>query len=265
MMNSELSSYTVSVYELIESGFDFGLKSYSIFDENYRDTLNNAILNYYMFREIGFANPTVWRQKLNTRMEIIMRNKYNALYKAKLMDFNPLYTMELYEDYTHTVNNTGQTNNNGEVNFITSSKQNTNTSQNTNMTSDENSETNSNSLGLGSQFPSEEMTEDDLTSNLFVDSANKATGKETTSDNIKQNSTTSGSSNTVNSGTDKTTNTANGTVNNTTSETFSKKTIGSASDLTFAHAMTQFKEYVEDFNLDQLIIDELKDLFLQCW
>jgi hypothetical protein len=328
-MNSELSNYTISIYELIENGFDFGLNDYEIFDENYRETLNNAILDYYMFREIGFVNPMVFKSRLRMRMDLIMRNKYNAMYKAKLMEFNPLYTMELYEDYSHTIENTGQNINNGEINVTsaltnktdsaninnidtteTSENSNENSSSSTNKSSNitntsstenidttENNEKNTDTLGLSSQFPSEEMTEDDLTSNLFVDSANKnkssetgnntsnqkntsnvtnnlsvdgsgtVTGSEsgTTTGETKVINTNSGNNTTQIDGTDKTINTNTGTTMNNMRESFSKKTIGSASDLTFAHAMTQFKDYLDKFQIDQQVIDELKDLFITCW
>jgi hypothetical protein len=133
------------------------------------------------------------------------------------------------------------------------------------------------------------MTEDDLTSNLFVDSAQKNKGSENSTNQQNQNSKISSdsitnqnnnkSSNSVSNqsanseGTENSTtsesgnivNSNSGTNQNNMNETYSKKTIGSASDLTFAHAMTQFKEYVDKFNLDQLVCDELKDLFITVW
>jgi hypothetical protein len=314
-MNSEISSYTISIYELLnqEQPFDLGLNEYPIFDENYRPILNAAITNYYMFREIGFSNPAIFRQKLKMRMDIIMRNKYNALYKAKQMEFNPLYTMELYETYSHSIDNTGESTNSGagtsslsgtsnqknseknsnidstNVNSNNKMSTNNNNVESSKLSNDNITNTSSDSLGLTSNFPSEEMTENDLTSNLFVDSAQKQKGNETSNQNQKQTNLTSNSgdtqqngsssqksdsvqsgnieqnSDTTNSQTNTTSNSTNGTTKNNMSETYSKKTIGSASDLTFAHAMTQFKEYVDKFNLDQLVIDELKDLFMTVW
>lgn len=257
MMNSEISSYTVSVYELQEMGFDFGLNTYAIWNEEYRAILNNAILQYFMFREIGFANPNIWKYKLNARLDLIMRNKYNAMYSAKAKEFNPLYTLDVYEEYSHTIENT----NTGEVNYTTNSTNNTTTNNTNTTTSDETSETINSNLGLTSQFPSEEMTENDLTSNLFVDSANKGTGTENTTDNIEQNTTANGTSETTNEGTDKTTNTGN----TNTTESYNKHSYGSASDLSFAHAMVQFKDYCDQFRLDEQVILELKDLFMNIW
>lgn len=264
-MNSEVSKYTVSVYELIENNFDFGLDKYTIFDESYRTALNNAILNYYMFREIGFSNPTVWRFKLQARMDMIMRNKYNALYKAKSIEFNPLFNVDITETYTHNITNTGQATNNGEVNFNTSSTVNNTNSDTSNVTSDESTDTTSEGLSLTSQFPSEEMTENDLTSNLFIDGATKNTGSENSTGNTTQTSTSSGTNNTTNVGVDKTTNSNNGTTNNNTEETYTRKTEGSSAGLPFSRAMQQLKDFYDDYELDQQVIEELKDLFISCW
>jgi hypothetical protein len=290
-MNSELSTYTVSIYELLnqEIPFDLGLNDYPIFDENYRPILNAAITNYYMFREIGFVNPAVFRQKLKTRMDIIMRGKYNALYKAKQMEFNPLYTMELYETYSHSVDTKGENANSGTgtstVNGTnTQSNSGTNKSsinsdnvENSNLSNDNSNDTSNNGLSLSSNFPSQELTMGDVTDNLFVDNAQKQNQTTLVSEKQKQNQSTIGNTDTkqegettqtgtsTNNETNASTTSQTGTNKNNMSETYSKKTIGSASDLTFAHAMTQFKEYVDKFNLDQLVIDELKDLFMTVW
>jgi len=284
-MNSEISTYTISVYELQEYNFDFGLTEYPIWDEAYRPILNKAILDFYMFREIGYTNPAVWRQRLMNRMSIIMRNKYNELYKNKAIPFNPLYTMELYEEFTHKIANDGTTNNNGVINYntdgtnITTSNETNNTDSTNGQTNridtTDNSTTNANNLGLTSQFPSEEMTEDDLTSNLFVDNATKTKGDTTVvgvsgvdtvvTGNNQSDTVINGNNTIVNTGIDKTINTNAGTNNNTMDESYNKKTYGSASDLSFAHAMTQFKDYVDMFDLDNQVIAELNDLFMNVW
>lgn len=257
MMNSEISSHTISVYELQEMGFDFGLDTYTIWNEEYRPILNNAILQYFMFREIGYANPNIWKYKLQTRLDLIMRNKYNALYKAKAIEFNPLYNVDMHETFTHTISNNGSNTNNGQIDF-TSNINNENTISQENNT---NSETNSNQLGLSSQFPSEEMMEDDLTNNLFVDSANKNKGNEIS---IDTNSSNSNSQTSIN-GVDKTINNATATTQNETQETYSKNTIGSSAGLPFSRAMIQLKDFYDEYQLDEQVIEELKDLFMNVW
>ena len=48
-----MSTYTTQLRYIVESGYDLGLKNYPIFDEGYREVLNNKIIEHYYFREIG--------------------------------------------------------------------------------------------------------------------------------------------------------------------------------------------------------------------
>ena len=257
MMNGEVSKYTVSVYELIENGFDFGLQNYEIFNEDYRPVLNKAILEYYKFREIGYVNPAIWRDRLNQRMDLIMRNKYNALYKAKMTDFNPLFNVDLTETFTHEISNTGEENNNNQTNFNTTSKTNSSQSSDSKSTTDNKN----NNLNLSSQFPSEEMTEGDLTDNVFVDSAqkgNNTTNEKTTSeDNTETTEKNEGSETTINKGIN--------TTSNKSIETYTRRNVGSSAGLPFSKALIQLKEFYDKYQLDKQVIDELKDLFIQIW
>ena len=188
-------------------------EDFPIFDENYREILNQAFINYYMFREIAFVNPQIFKIKLNQRFDLIMRNKYNDLYKAKMTDFNPLFNVDMTETYEHTIENTnnatltGNNKTNSKSNItsnttdnITSENTLKNTSNTTNNTSNSNTTTNTNNntvtststdnsssdntlsnnktnntnnLQLNSSFPSEELTENDISDNLFLDSAIK--------------------------------------------------------------------------------------------
>lgn len=264
-MNSEISKYTISVFELQEYNFDFGLDEYTIFDEAYRETLNNTILNYYMFREIGFVNPAVFRFKLKARMDLIMRNKYNALYAAKQIEFNPLYNVEMHETFTHNVTNDSTSNNNGVLDYNTNVTNDTVMTQNNDINTTDLTTTENNNLGLTSQFPTEEMTENDLTSNLFVDNANKQKGLATVDSSSEVNTIIGGTNNVTNIGVDKTVNVTEGTTNNVTVETYTKDTVGSSAGLPFSRAMTQLKDYLDEYQLDQQVIDELKDLFMQIW
>lgn len=264
-MNSEISTYTISIFELQEFNFDFGLDKYTIFDETYRPILNKAILDYYMFREIGFVNPVVFQYKLNARMDLLMRNKYNALYKAKMIEFNPLWNVEMHETFTHDVTNNGTNSNNGEINYNTNGTNDTTSIQGNDINTTDNTTTTANALSLTSQFPSEEMTENDLTSNLFIDNANKTNGTNSVVGSSNVNTDITGNTNTINSGVDKTVNVNEGTNNNTTTETYTKLTEGSSAGLPFSRAMNQLKDYLDDYQLDQQVIDELKDLFMQIW
>lgn len=86
-----MSKYTITIKNLIDNHFDFQMTEYPIFDENYRDTLNNNILNHYYENEIGFETAPLFRFYLNQTLNEIMP-KYNELYKAQknLIDNNLL-------------------------------------------------------------------------------------------------------------------------------------------------------------------------------
>lgn len=78
-----MSKYTISIKNLMKNNFDFGLTDYPIFDENYRETLNNNILYYFYEEEIGLETPELFKIYLNRTMNRIMPY-YNNLYRAEL-------------------------------------------------------------------------------------------------------------------------------------------------------------------------------------
>lgn len=85
----KMSSYTVELRQLIQNGYDIGLKDYPIFDESYRETLNNKIITHYWMREIGAETAGLFKLYLNRTMGEIMPY-YNQLYKSARLDFDPL-------------------------------------------------------------------------------------------------------------------------------------------------------------------------------
>lgn len=264
-MFSEDSTYTISIMELIQNNFDFGLDKYSIFDEEYRPILNNAILQYYMFREIGFANPSVFRYKLNERIDRIMRNKYNELYKAKQIEFNPLYNVDMTETYEHTIDNIKDIKNENINNIKADTLNKINNKENNTSSIITKSESSAENLSLSSQYPSEEMTEDDLSENLFVDSANKGKGSDTSKEENNQTSNSIVDSTSATENTENSTSKSNGNENSKTVEKYTRTNIGSSAGLPFSKAMIQLKQYIDQYNLDQQVIDELSDLFMSCW
>lgn len=103
-----MAKYTINVFTLIDNGFDFGLDKYPIFDENYRETLNKAILDFYYMYEIGLETPALFRHYLMNKMDLIMP-KYNALYQAQLQIIaDPLGNVHLTETLTRNVDSNGQ-------------------------------------------------------------------------------------------------------------------------------------------------------------
>ncbi len=103
-----MAKYTTTIRNLMDNNFDFGLKDYPIFDEEYRTVLNNKILMHYYMDEIGFETAGLFKVYLNNKMNEIMPY-YNELYKKQkdlLLNFDK--TTNLTETFTR--DNTTDTN-----------------------------------------------------------------------------------------------------------------------------------------------------------
>lgn len=103
-----MAKYTTTIRNLMDNNFDFGLKDYPIFDEEYRTLLNNKILMHYYMDEIGFETAGLFKVYLNNKMNEIMPY-YNELYKKQkdlLLNFDK--TTNLTETFTR--DNTTDTN-----------------------------------------------------------------------------------------------------------------------------------------------------------
>lgn len=83
------------VKEIIENArvkiFDF---DYPIYDSEYKGVLETKILRHFYTREIGAETYGLWKMWLETKMNEIMPY-YNQLYKSTLLDFNPLYDVDV--------------------------------------------------------------------------------------------------------------------------------------------------------------------------
>ena len=103
-----MAKYTTTIRNLMDNNFDFGLKDYPIFDNEYRELLNNKILMHYYMDEIGFETAGLFKVYLNNKMNEIMPY-YNELYKKQkdlLLNFDK--TTNLTETFTR--DNTTDTN-----------------------------------------------------------------------------------------------------------------------------------------------------------
>jgi len=114
-----MAKYTITIKSLIDNNFDFKMNNYPIFDENYRNTLNNNILYHYYENEIGFETASLFRFYLNQKLNEIMPY-YNELYKVqkKIIDENLLLnnvnlTEKLTGSNTTNTSSTSQSSNKG--------------------------------------------------------------------------------------------------------------------------------------------------------
>ena len=112
-----MSKYTITIKNLIDNKFQFNLKSYPIFDENYRPTLNQKILDHYYESEIGLETAELFNHYLATTLNEIMP-KYNILYEnqKKLIDNltnNLNYKETFKQDSSSSGNSTSSSTNDG--------------------------------------------------------------------------------------------------------------------------------------------------------
>jgi hypothetical protein len=58
----------MTLYDILDYGYDLGLTDYPIWDETKRKWLNDMIIDHFMFREIGCETPTQFIFYLNRTM-----------------------------------------------------------------------------------------------------------------------------------------------------------------------------------------------------
>ena len=277
-----MSKYTTELRYLIENNFDLGLDDYPIFDESYRQLLNDKIINHYYFREIGMETAELFKRYLNQTMREIMPY-YNQLYKSELLEFNPFYNVDKtitadknnnhVSDFVGNVTGKNQQTTDTENNQINNSKQQTTTAANSvgesvgNSTStDKNKNVASdtpqgflsiNSIDNNTYATTAEMTKAESVNNTKATSNNSENGitDQTTADEIKA---------TANSESNATT--ATDTANKTTSndfENYVNHVVGKSEGETYSEMLIKFRETF--LNIDMMIIDELKTCFMMIY
>lgn len=91
-----MARYTIELGKLVESGYPLSFGNYPIFNEEYRQTLEQKIIDHYYFNEIGAETADRFSFYLRRKMREIMPY-YNQLYQTTLLEFDPLVT-EYYEN-----------------------------------------------------------------------------------------------------------------------------------------------------------------------
>ena len=199
--------------------------SYPIFDESYRQTLNNKIINHYLYEEIGQETPALFSHYLQNRLNEIMP-KYNKLYESEIFKVDPLSNYHITETLERT--GTGESNSNSDSTNTVSLEQNTDSKQN----------------HVYQNTPQADLAHED------IDNYSYATTHDMES-NTENVSSTKGSS----------TNMTDSTSTNTT-EKYTKTLFG----IKDVELSTVYKNFINNFiDLDNLIINDLKNLFMQIY
>lgn len=273
----------------IPSVFDF---DFPIFDESYRTVLETKILKHYYTREIGLETVGLWKLKLDTKLNEIMPF-YNQLYKSELIEFNPMYDVDLTRDHNLKREETtkqdatekGTTEKTGSVDDNAHTE--TSDNQNSESTTDIQNTTGSTSkeqLGASkthydkySDTPqgSLQNVQNDtyLTNARMINDTDSQTGETTVSGNDTSKGTT-----TANSSTDGTNDTErNISTNDSEEKSVSQnlnKNLNSIDDyiehvkgknggVSYSAMLNEFRTTF--LNIDMQIIDELSDLFMNLW
>lgn len=261
--------------------FDF---NFPIFDESYRTVLETKILRHYYTREIGLETVGLWKLKLNTKLNEIMPF-YNQLYKSELIEFNPLYDVELTRERTIEGRGTKDTENgesrNGENHADTSQSSSNMVTENggdngtVNGTSDgtQNQNTSGNATNMYSDTPQGAITDlqagkyltnatVDSATNTFAGSSHDSTSQ--TSENTRNNDTnTDGSTDSSNDGeySSNMDGYSNTTLSNT--EDYLEHVIGSNGGESFSKRLLDYRATF--INIDMMVINELEELFFGLW
>lgn len=277
-----MSKYTTELRYLIENNFDIGLKDYPIFDENYRESLNQKIINHYYFREIGMETAELFKRYLNNTMREIMPY-YNQLYKSELLEFNPFYNVD------KTV--TADKNNNSVSDFVgnisgkntqtadtentqtNNGKQQTTTAATSTGESVGNSTTTNKNKNVSSDTPQGFLSINSIDNETYASAAEMGNAEsinnsKATSNNaengITDQTTADETKATGNSKSNATTETD--TANKTTSndfENYISHVIGKSEGETYSEMLMKFRETF--LNIDMMIIDELKTCFMMIY
>lgn len=208
--------------------FDF---DFPIFDEAYRPILERRILKHYYTREIGYEVVSRWKLALCNKLNEIMP-KYNMLYKSELLDFNPLYTHDMYTKRDNETNTNGSSN--GE------------TGRDTTIDDTGHNNPNETTYKLHSDTPQGGL--EGVNSETYLSDADKTT--------------VTGSSTSSNHHTELT-----GTTN---SENTTGRKVDDYLEHVYGYAgynpSKLIKEYRETFlNIDEMVIKELSKLFMGVW
>lgn len=261
--------------------FDF---QFPIFDESYRSVIETKILRHYYTREIGLETVGLWKLKLNTKLNEIMPY-YNKLYKSELIEFNPLYDVELTRERKVEGSGTKNTKNseNRDGNSRTENTQDNNVNVRENggdkytATNTEDGTQNQNTSGNGTNMYSDtpqgaiaDLQAGKYLTNATIDSVTN-TFAGSSHDTSNQTNETTRNNETETNGSVESTNeneysssldgTSDTTLSNT--EDYLEKVIGSNGGESFSRRLTEYRSTF--INIDMMIVNELEDLFFGLW
>ena len=244
----------------------------TFFDESYRSVLCKKILKRYYTREIGCETVGLWKLWMNERLESIMPY-YNQLYKSELIEFNPMYDVDLATRHEkenaearHSAEN--ETGRHEQWNMHNEAyEDNYGSNRTTNDINNTKRGVNEGSTDLYSDTPQGSIS--GLENMDYLTNARKI-GKDTT-DNTSYSGTTDTNVDDKTDGvidwtdsenyTHSKDNTADASVNS--SEDYFQHVLGKSGGASYSKLLSEFRETF--LNIDNMVIEEFADLFMGLW
>ena len=244
--------------------FDF---DFPIFDENYRSVLETKILKHFYTREICEETVGLWKLRLDTKLNEIMPY-YNKLYKSELLEFNPLYTVNLTR--TTKTNLDSERNENEKLNDNTStsrtieSEEEVDSSNSGSNTGSETATSNNTNVDLYSDTPQGSLT--DVENEKYLTNARKINEGNNTASATTNNISSTGNVTRDKSDTDDVTGSLNRTRDNTNTLASTEDYLETVSGYEGKDVSELLLKYRESFlNIDMMIKNDLECLFFQLW
>lgn len=262
---------------------------YPLFDENHREELNRKIIMHYYTREICAETVGLWMLWLNERMNLIMP-EFNQLYESAALEYDILSDTDLTDDYDENENADNRETSKNDRNGTFSAQ--TGTMFKASRNSDDgykvNGKTEVSETGKTTDKGTVDMQDKELSSDL--PQANAAGVDYGTEHVLKtQNSGTTNQNDRTLKGTTTQTNNDSHTYhytsedktdvtdrNNTTDvmigdknerrlrdRKYQLKRKGKSGGYSYAKLIMEYRQAV--INVDRMIIEELKDLFMGVW
>lgn len=273
--------------------FDF---DWPIFDESYRTHLEMMVLRRYYTRELCCGEVGRWKMFLEQRLNEIMP-KYNPMYKAMLTDFNPFWDTDYTDSHRKNVQEDGTQSTRDVTDRDTTNSATGETSIDSTVTSTgtvstdgtvtDNGRTTDNSTRTDnlhswdrySDTPQGALTnvQNDtyLTNARGIDntgtqgtetqgtSQNTQTTDNTVTNNLTDATDGTTTSTTSASGTEDVVKTGEKTTGLTTVEEYLQTVRGKRSSSSYAKLLAEYRELFT--SVDQMVLDELQDLFMCVW
>lgn len=255
--------------------FDF-----PIWDENYRLTLETKILKHYYMREIGAETVGLWKLWLDERLNLIMPY-YNQLYETTVLEYNPFYDVDLTTEHagdnkragTNTAHevgdnerNIGRTGTNTKTDVASSTSNgeinNVGEDHNVHQGGDVSKYSDTPQGSIDDLYKDKYLTNATVNSNQSTDD-NTNKNKQTNAQKVDSKDVNVGQFDEKTGETEKRNSTRVGQEQVDTTEKYVNHVFGSNGNRTYTYKVLELRNAI--INIDKMIIDELKDLFLGIW